>query len=74
MTLLILIKTVQIILSILVVILVMLQGHGGGLSGAFGGAISVYRSRRGVERLVVFLTVIFSVLLAVNSLILIGIS
>ena len=40
----------QIIVSIALVIAILLQARGTGLSGTFGGDSAVYRSRRGIER------------------------
>jgi len=41
---------VQIILSIALIVLVMLQSKGGSLSRMFGGEGGVYKTRRGVEK------------------------
>ena len=41
---------IQIILSIAVMALVLLQAKGSGLSGVFGGDGGVYKTRRGIER------------------------
>lgn len=41
---------IQIILSITVMALVLLQAKGSGLSGVFGGDGGVYKTRRGIER------------------------
>ena len=40
----------QIVVGIALMISILLQARGTGLSGAFGGDNAVYRSRRGVER------------------------
>ena len=40
----------QILVSIALIIAILLQARGVGLSGTFGGDSAVYRSRRGVER------------------------
>ena len=42
--------TVQIILSIAIIALVLLQVKGSGLGSIFGGDGGVYRTRRGVEK------------------------
>jgi preprotein translocase subunit SecG len=64
-------RIVQIILSITVVIFILLQARGAGLGSAFGGssAGSVFKTRRGVERLIFNLTVGFVILFALISLI-----
>ena len=43
-------QIVQIIISIVIITLVLLQAKGSGLGGIFGGDGGVYRTRRGVEK------------------------
>lgn len=64
-------KIVQIILIIFVIGLILIQSKGKGLAQGVGGAISMYRSRRGIEKLVFFLTIIFIAAFVTNSLLLI---
>lgn len=40
----------QLIVSVALVLAILLQSRGAGLSGTFGGDSAVYRSRRGIER------------------------
>lgn len=63
------IRIVQIILCIAVIIFILLQVRGAGLGSAFGGssAGSVFKTRRGVERLIFNLTIVFVVLFAIIS-------
>ncbi len=63
------IRIVQIILSISVIIFILLQVRGAGLGSAFGGssAGSVFKTRRGVERLIFNITIVFVILFAVVS-------
>lgn len=65
------IRIVQIILCIAVIIFILLQVRGAGLGSAFGGssAGSVFKTRRGVERLIFNLTIVFVVLFALVSVI-----
>ena len=60
------IHIVEIILGIAVIIFILLQVRGAGLGSAFGGssAGSVFKTRRGVERLVFNTTIVFIVLFA----------
>lgn len=44
------INLVQIIVSIALIIIIMLQAKGAGLGGIFGGDSSIYKTRRGVEK------------------------
>lgn len=64
------IQVIQIILCVAVIIFILLQVRGAGLGSAFGGssAGSVFKTRRGVERLVFNLTIVFVVLFAIVSL------
>ncbi len=43
-------QIIQIIISITIVALVLLQAKGAGLGGIFGGDGGIYRTRRGVEK------------------------
>ncbi len=63
------IRVIQIILSVAVILFVLLQARGAGLGSAFGGssAGSVFKTRRGVERLIFNLTITFVVLFAIIS-------
>lgn len=63
-------RTVQIILCVAVIIFILLQARGAGLGSAFGGssAGSVFKTRRGVERLVFNITIVFIVLFTAVSL------
>jgi preprotein translocase subunit SecG len=65
------IRIVQIILCIAVIVFILLQVRGAGLGSAFGGSStgSVFKTRRGVERLIFNLTIVFVVLFALVSVI-----
>ena len=58
----------QIIVAVLLVVSILLQQKGSGVGGAFGGESTVYRSRRGAEKLLHYGTIICAVLLGVISL------
>ena len=58
----------QIIVSIALIIAILLQARGTGLSGTFGGDSAVYRSRRGVERRLWQFTIVLLVLFIIFSL------
>lgn len=53
---------IQIIVSILLIIGVLLQQRGGGLSGIFGGAGDVYRTKRGMEKTIFISTIILVII------------
>ena len=59
----------QIIVSFFLIIAVLMQARGVGLSSAFGGDSSVYRSRRGIERQLMRFTVLLVVLFVLFSLV-----
>ena len=56
------ISIVQIIVSVLLIIGILMQQRGGGLSTVFGGSGSVYRTRRGVEKVIFIATIILAAL------------
>ncbi len=60
---------VQIILSIVLTLLVLLQAKGSGFSGAFFSDSSAYRSRRGVEKTMFNATILLAVLFVLISLV-----
>ena len=59
----------QIVVSIGLIASILLQARGAGLSSAFGGDSSVYRSRRGLEKTLYRFTVVLTALFVVFSLI-----
>jgi preprotein translocase subunit SecG len=58
----------QIIVGIALMVSILLQARGTGLSGALGGDSAVYRSRRGVERRLWQFTIVLTVLFVLFSL------
>ena len=64
------IRIIQIVLSIAVTVFILLQARGAGLGSVFGGssAGTVFKTRRGVEKLIFNLTIVFVVLFAIVSL------
>ena len=58
----------QIIVSIALILAILLQARGTGLSGTFGGDSAVYRSRRGIERRLWQFTLILLALFVLFSL------
>lgn len=61
-------NVVQIILSVALIILVVLQSKGGSLSRMFGGESGVYKTRRGLEKTLFNVTVALIVAFFVFSL------
>jgi preprotein translocase subunit SecG len=58
----------QIVVAIAMMISILLQARGTGLSGTFGGDSAVYRSRRGVERRLWQFTILLGGLFVLFSL------
>ena len=54
-------QIIQITLSVLITLCILLQQKGSGLGAAFGGDSAIYSSRRGAEKLLFILTIVFSV-------------
>ena len=54
-------SVIQIVLSVAIILVILLQVKGGGLGGIFGQADSVYRTRRGLEKRLFQLTVVLIV-------------
>lgn len=64
------ISIAQIIISVILIILVLLQERSSGLSGVFGGAGNeFYGQRRGLERLIFYATIVLIIVFAVLSLV-----
>ena len=63
-------RIVGIIFSVAVILFVLLQTRSAGLGSAFGGssAGSVFKTRRGIERLIFNMTIVFIVLFALFAL------
>jgi preprotein translocase subunit SecG len=58
---------VQSILAVALTVAILLQQRGAGVGGAFGGEITAYRSRRGIERTLFRLTIVLATLWVVFS-------
>lgn len=53
---------IQIIISVLLIIVILLQNRGAEVSGLFGGSSSVYRTKRGIERFLHISTIVLAIL------------
>lgn len=58
----------QLLVSVALILSVILQARGAGLSGAFGGDSAVFRSRRGIERRLWQFTIALLVLFVLFSM------
>lgn len=52
----------QVIVSITLTLSILLQSRGASLGGAFGGAGTVYSTKRGIEKILFNLTIVLSIL------------
>lgn len=52
----------QIIVSVLLAGAILLQQRGTGLSATFGGEGNVYRTKRGLEKIIFFATIVLAVI------------
>lgn len=54
--------------GLLLIIGILMQQRGTGLSGAFGGEGNVYRAKRGVEKMLFIVTIVIAILFFGSSL------
>jgi preprotein translocase subunit SecG len=59
----------QILLSVALIVIILFQVRGGGLGGIFGQQSGVYRTRRGVEKVLFRLTIVFVAIFLVISIV-----
>jgi preprotein translocase subunit SecG len=62
-------QIVQIVISVALVIAILLQARGAGLGSVFGGTGTVFKTRRGVDRLLFRTTIVLTVIFALVSII-----
>lgn len=59
----------QVVISVALILIIMFQVRGGGLGGIFGQPSTVYRTKRGVEKILFQLTIVLvSVFLVISVL------
>lgn len=63
-------EILEVIVASLLIVLILLQMQGSGLSGAFGGVGEFYRSKRSMEKFLIAATVITTIAFAIISLLL----
>jgi preprotein translocase subunit SecG len=59
----------QIILSVLLVAVILLQQKGTGLGGAFGGTSNVFSAKRGVDKVLFQATIALSILFFLTAIV-----
>lgn len=60
-------KIIQVFIAAFLTFLILIQAKGSGLAAGVKSSFGMYRSLRGVEKLVFILTIVFAVLLVLNS-------
>lgn len=59
---------IQIVLSVIIVVVVLLQQRGNQTGIAFGGGGESFRSKRGLEKFLFYVTIVAAALFAANSI------
>ena len=59
----------NIVLSVLIIIFILVQGKGAGLGSAWGGGGEMFQTRRGMEKTILWLTMILIIIFFIVSLI-----
>lgn len=62
------ISILQLILSILLIVVILLQQKGSGLGAAFGGSSNIYSTKRGIDKTLFQITIAVSVLFLIISI------
>jgi preprotein translocase subunit SecG len=63
-----LLQILQVLIAILLMLAILLQSRGTGLSGIFGGTGNIYRTKRGIEKTLFTATIVLAVLFFLVSL------
>ena len=58
----------QIVISLLLIGVILIQSQSAGLGGAFGGDSAVYRTKRGAEKIIFRATIILIALFMISTL------
>ncbi len=63
---------IQILVSVVLTVIILLQAKGAGLGGIFSDQTSVFRTRRGVEKTLFQFTIILTIIFLVISMVSVG--
>lgn len=63
---------VQIVSAALLIVVILMQQRGSGLSGLFGGSGDIYRSKRGIEKVLLNATIVLAVLFLGSGVLALG--
>ena len=61
-------QILQVIIAVLLMIAILMQNKGSGLSGVFGGGGNVYQTKRGLEKTLFTSTIVLAVLFMLMSM------
>lgn len=62
------ISIIEIILGAVLILMILMQSKGTGLGSAFGGEVSFYRTKRGVEKMLFYGSIIVAVLFFISAI------
>lgn len=63
------INIIQLVSAIALIIAILLQNRGSGLGSAFGGEGNAYRSKRGIEKTLVKISIVLAIIFFVTAFI-----
>lgn len=63
------IQIVQIILGVALTVAILLQARGAGLGSVFGGTGTVFKTRRGIDKMLFRITIAFAIAFCVVSIV-----
>ncbi|MBI2019944.1 preprotein translocase subunit SecG [Candidatus Daviesbacteria bacterium] len=63
------ISFIQIILGVLLILVIIIQQKGTGLGSTFGGELGFYRTKRGAEKMLFYVTIILAAAFILLSLV-----
>lgn len=64
-----LLRLIQIVAAVLLIFSILFQGGGAGLSSPFGGGGESFRTRRGVEKILLYATVIVAIIFILTAIV-----
>jgi len=59
---------IQLVLSVILIVVILLQQKGSGLGGIFGGSSNVYSTKRGIDKVLHYTTIVVATLFCLLSL------
>lgn len=60
---------IQLILAVILILVILLQQKGAGLSGIFGGSGNIYSTKRGLDKILHYITIAATAIFFVISLV-----